>query len=151
MRELVFSCQCSVFSETDRGRRSVQDFHNLIVWQKSHAFVLHIYKLTKRFPDDERYGLTSQLRRAAASVPANLAEACGRGGRFEFARFVQIAMGSATEAEYHVLLAKDLGYLAGQDYDIVCSAVQEVKRMLASLLKTARGRQSDKQSPKTED
>ncbi|MCC7476480.1 MAG: four helix bundle protein [Pirellulales bacterium] len=120
----------------------MQDFHNLVVWQKSHAWVLTIYNLTKRFPDDERYGLTSQLRRAAASIPANLAEACGRGGQNEFGRFVQIAMGSASEAEYHVLLARDLGYLGTQDYDSVHPAIQEVKRMLASLLKRARGQQS---------
>jgi four helix bundle protein len=129
----------------------VQDFHKLIVWQKAHAWVLHIYKLTKRFPDDERFGVTSQLRRAAASIPANLAEACGRGGRHEFGRFVQIAMGSAAEAEYHVLLAKDLGYLGGKDYDAVAPAIQEVKRMLASLIKSARGRDSDDCSvPETE-
>ena len=125
----------------------VQDFHYLVVWQKAHAWVLRVYKLTKRFPDDERFGLTSQLRRAAASVPANLAEACGRGGKHEFSRFVQIAMGSATEAEYHILLAKDLGYLGGQDFDTVGAAVEEVKRMLASLLKTARGRNAGDRPP----
>ena len=119
----------------------MQDFHNLVVWQKAHAWVLNVYRLTKRFPDDERYGITSQLRRAAASIPANLAEACGRGGRKEFSRFVQIAMGSASEAEYHILLAKDLGYLAAHEYDLVCRSIQEVKRMLASLLKRARGQQ----------
>jgi four helix bundle protein len=85
-------------------------------------------------------------------VPANLAEACGRGGKLEFGRFVQIAMGSATEAEYHVLLAKDLGYLGVQDYDTVRPAIQEVKRMLASLLKKVRGNDSNDQSrfPQTE-
>jgi four helix bundle protein len=117
----------------------MQDFHKLVVWQKAHAWVLQVYRLTKRFPDDERFGLTSQLRRAAASIPANLAEACGRGGKLEFSRFVQIAMGSAAEAEYHVLLARDLGYLNREDYDSVGAAVVEIKRMLASLLKSARG------------
>jgi four helix bundle protein len=116
----------------------MQDFHKSVVWQKAHAWVLHIYKITQRFPDTERFGLTSQLRRAATSIPANIAEACGRGGKLEFSRFVQIAMGSATEAEYRVLLAKDLGYLRAQDYAIVGPAIEEVKRMLASLLKTAR-------------
>jgi len=118
----------------------MQDLHNLVVWQKAYVWVLHVYKLTKRFPDDERFGLTSHLRRAAASIPANLAEACGRGGKLEFSRFVQIAMGSATEAEYHVLLAKDLGYLKREDYDSIGAAVVEIKRMLASLLKSARSR-----------
>jgi len=116
----------------------MQDFRNLVVWQKAHSFTLQVYRVTKRFPDDERFGLTSQLRRAAASIPANMAEACGRRGRREFGRFVQIAMGSATETEYHVLLSKDLGYLAGADSDVVLRAIQEVKRMLASLLKTVR-------------
>jgi four helix bundle protein len=120
----------------------VQDFHKLVVWQKAHAWVLNVYKLTKRFPDDERYGITSQLRRAAASIPANLAEACGRGGQNEFGRFVQIAMGSASEAEYHTLLARDLGYLGRRDYDTLELTIQEMKRMLASLLKRSRGAQS---------
>jgi four helix bundle protein len=118
---------------------SIQDFHKLMVWEKAHTWVLKIYRLTKRFPDDDRFGLTSQLRRAAASIPANIAEACGRGGKLEFSRFIQIAMGSAAEAEYHVLLAKDLGYLKEADYDSVGAAVVEIKRMLASLLKSARG------------
>jgi four helix bundle protein len=73
----------------------MRDFHGLVVWQKAHALTLNVYRVTKRFPDDERFGLTSQLRRSAASVPANLAEGCGRGGEQEFARFVQIATGSA--------------------------------------------------------
>src|SRR6476659_3045873 len=103
----------------------MQDFHNLIVWQKAHAWVLSVYTLTKRFPADERFGLTSQLRRAAASIPANLAEACGRGGKSEFSRFVQIAMGSAAEAEYHVLLARDLGYFKVEDYNSIEAAVIE--------------------------
>jgi four helix bundle protein len=127
----------------------MQDFHNLVVWQKAHAWVLHVYKLTKQFPDDERFGLTSQLRRAAASIPANLAEACGRGGKLEFSRFVQIAMGSAAEAEYHVLLAKDLGYLKPEDYDAVGGAIVEVKRMLASLLKSARRQNTDQARSRT--
>lgn len=116
----------------------MQDFHKLVVWQKAHTWVLNVYKFTNRFPDTERFGLTSQLRRAAASIPANVAEGCGRGGRNEFSRFVQIAMGSASESEYHVLLAKDLGYLKPSDYESLRLGIQEVKRMLASLLKRAR-------------
>ena len=116
----------------------MQDSCKLVVWEKSHSFVLQVYRLTRQFPPDERFGLTSQLRRAAASIPANLAEACGRAGRQEFGRFAQIAMGSAAESEYHILLAKDLGYLGDGDYDIALRAIQEAKRMLASLLKTVR-------------
>jgi four helix bundle protein len=116
----------------------MRDFHGLLVWQKSHALALNIYRLTKRFPDDERFGLVSQLRRSAASVPANLAEGCGRGGEQEFARFVQIAMGSAAEVEYRVLLAKDLAYITDPDFHTVQNAVEEVKRMLAWLFRSAR-------------
>ena len=119
---------------------AVQDFHNLLVWQKSHACTLLVYKLTKSFPDDERFGLTSQLRRSVSSIPANLAEGCGRGSDQDFARFVQIAMGSAAEVEYHLLLAKDLDYIGADDFTKLTSTIQEVKRMLASLLKTVRGR-----------
>jgi four helix bundle protein len=116
----------------------VQDFKNLLVWQKAHACVLLVYQLTKRFPDDERFGLTSQLRRSSASIPANLAEGCGRGSDQDFARFVQIAMGSAAEVEYHLLLAKDLKCIDPEDSNKASAAIEEVKRMLASLLKTVR-------------
>jgi four helix bundle protein len=116
----------------------MRDFHGLIVWQKAHALTVKVYQLTKRFPDDERFGLTSQVRRSAASIGANLAEGCGRGGEQEFARFVQIAMGSASEVKYHLLLAKDLGFLAQVDFTSLTESVQEIKRMLASLQRAAR-------------
>jgi four helix bundle protein len=112
------------------------DFRNLMVWQKAHDWVLNVYKLTKRFPDDERFGLTSQLRRAAASISANLAEGCGRSGSVEFGRFVQIAMGSATEAEYHIVLATDLGFMERVESETTLRGIQEIK--LTSLLETAR-------------
>jgi four helix bundle protein len=102
-----------------------------------------VYRFTKRFPGDERFGLISQIRRSAASIPANLAEACGRGGSRDFGRFVQIALGSAAETEYHVLLSHDLGYLAESDSDVALNAIREVKRMLTSLLMTARKRGQD--------
>ncbi len=116
----------------------MQDFKNLLVWQKAHACVLLIYQLTKHFPDDERFGLTSQLRRSVVSIPANLAEGCGRGSDQDFARFVQIAMGSAAEVEYHLLLANDLKYIGLDESKSASTAIEEVKRMLASLLKTVR-------------
>ena len=116
----------------------MQDFKNLLVWQKAHNCVLTVYELTKRFPDDERFGLTSQLRRSVASIPANLAEGCGRGSDQDFARFVQIAMGSAAEVEYQLLLAKDLKYTGPDESKNASGAIEEVKRMLASLLKTIR-------------
>ena len=116
----------------------MRDFHGLVVWQKSHALTLDLYRLTKRFPDDERFGLVSQLRRCAASIPANLAEGCGRGSEQDLGRFVHMAMGSATEVEYHILLAKDLQYLSEEEFVTITASVQEVKRMLASLLRAVR-------------
>jgi four helix bundle protein len=112
----------------------MKNFRDLQVWQKSHALTLHIYESTKAFPDTERFGLTNQLRRAAASIPANLAEGCGRGSDADLRRFLQIAMGSASETEYHLLLAHDLGFLGEQTFEGLTSEVQEVKRMLAAFI-----------------
>jgi four helix bundle protein len=112
----------------------VQDFRNLKVWTKSHALALAVYKATRNFPREELFGLTSQLRRAAGSIPANVSEGCGRGGDPEFGRFLQLAMGSASELEYHLLLAHDLSYLGGEMFNQLTAAVIEVKRMLATLL-----------------
>ena len=112
----------------------MQDFRKLKVWQKAHGLTLAVYEATRRFPNDELYGLISQSRRCAASIPANIAEGCGRGGGREFARFLQIASGSASELEYHLLLAHNLNFLAQPAYDRLTSGVCEVKRMLASLI-----------------
>ena len=112
----------------------MKDFRDLKVWEKAHQLTLAVYKSTKRFPRDEVYGLTGQIRRACASIPANVAEGCGRGGDAELARFLQIAMGSASELEYHFLLAHDLGLLDDSVYDELTGEVTEVKRMLTSFL-----------------
>src|SRR5208283_2794684 len=106
----------------------MQDFKNLQVWQKSHALVLAVYKASRSFPKEELYSLTSQLRRAAASVPANISEGCGRGSDPEFGRFLQMAMGSASETEYHLLLAHDLHYLGDDPFRQLTADVVEVKR-----------------------
>jgi len=116
----------------------VQDFRNLQVWQKAHQLTLDVYRLTKRFPDDERFGLTSQLRRAASSVEANLAEGSARGGDADFARFVQIAVGSICETDCHLLLSKDLGYLGIEQYEPMAALAHDVRRMLIALLKSLR-------------
>jgi len=113
----------------------MKNFHDLLVWQKAHRLTLDIYTATQDFPREEQYGLTNQMRRAAASVPANLAEGCGRGGEVEFARFCQIAMGSACELEYDLLLARDLQFMAEEAYRPLVEQVIEVKRMLVSLLR----------------
>ena len=116
----------------------MKDFRQLKVWEKAHQLALAIYKATKGFPKEELYGLTSQIRRASMSIPTNIAEGCGRNTDAEFARFLQIAMGSASETEYQLLLSLDLGFLNKEQYDKLNPDVTEVKRMLASLLKTIR-------------
>lgn len=112
----------------------MRDFRQIQVWGKAHKFTLEIYKISARFPKEELYGLTSQLRRASASIPANIAEGFGRGGNVELARFLQIGMGSAYEVEYHILLARDLCFLNATVYDKLQEQIVEVKRMLAALL-----------------
>ena len=116
----------------------MKDFRQLKVWEKSHQLALAIYKVTAKFPKEELYGLTSQIRRASMSIPTNIAEGCGRNTDAEFARFLQIAMGSASETEYQLLLSHDLEFLTKAQYDQLNINVTEIKRMLASLLKTLR-------------
>jgi four helix bundle protein len=118
-----------------KRRSSMKDFRDLQVWQKAHRLTLAAYSSTSTFPREEMYGLTSQIRRCAASIAANIAEGCGKRGNPEFQRFLNIASGSASELEYHVLLARDLGLLNDSDYDKLDNAVVEVKRMLASLVR----------------
>ena len=116
----------------------MQDFRNLDVWKRSHELTLAVYRVTKSFPDDERFGLTSQLRRGTSSIPANLAEGCGRGSDADFGRFVQNAMGSASEVEYELLLAKDLQYFDASSYTPLNDEITGIKRMLTSLLRKLR-------------
>jgi four helix bundle protein len=110
----------------------VRDFRELKVWEKGHRLTLAVYKTTARFPLEELYGLTSQIRRSCASIPASIAEGCGRNGDAELARFLRIAMGSASELEYHLLLAHDLNLLGVSEYERLAKEVTEVKRMLTS-------------------
>ena len=112
----------------------MKDLRELKVWEKAHQLTLAVYRATIFFPKEELYGLTSQTRRAYASIPANVAEGCGRGSDAEFARFLQIAMGSASELEYHLLLARDLNLLNSSDHNQLANEVTEVKRMLTSLI-----------------
>jgi four helix bundle protein len=90
----------------------MQDYKKLKIWQKGHELTLLTYTVTKTFPKDELYGLTNQMRRAASSIPANIAEGCGRNSQAELGRFVTIAAGSAFELDYHAYLANDLNYLS---------------------------------------
>jgi len=112
----------------------MENFRNLKVWEKAHHLVLDVYASTHQFPKHESYGLTSQMRRAATSIPANIAEGCGRRSDAEMKRFLQIARGSADELEYHVLLAKDLGFIELERFKHLESGILEVQRMLASLV-----------------
>src|SRR5712692_7253653 len=113
----------------------MKDFRDLHVWHKAHLMTLDVYKVTNRFPKQEMYGLTSQIRRCAASVAANIAEGCGKRGNGEFQRYLNIAAGSASELEYHFLLARDLNLLDETTYRQLNGSVVEVKRMLASLIR----------------
>ena len=110
------------------------DYRNLKVWERAHRLTLEVYSATQSFPKDELFGLTSQLRRAAASVPANIAEGCGRNGDAELARFLTIAMGSANELDYHLLLAHDLGYLPSARYEDLATEAQGVAKVLATFV-----------------
>ena len=108
----------------------MRDFKKMQVWEKAHQFVLRVYQITASFPKEEMYGLTSQIRRAAVSIPANIAEGAGRETQAELAHFLYIAAGSAAELDYHLLLARDLGYVGASDYPDLEKCITEIKRML---------------------
>ena len=110
----------------------MEDFKDLRVWGKAHDLTLKIYQATRCFPKEELYGLTSQMRRSAVSIGANIAEGCGRRSDGEMGRFLQIARGSANELEYHLLLAKDLELLQAAEFEDMQARVHEIQRMLAS-------------------
>lgn len=112
----------------------MQDFRNLEVWKRAHRLTLEAYRITEGFPRAEMFGLCSQIRRAASSIPTNLAEGCGR-TQAEFARFVQIALGSACELEYELLLVRDLRLITVDVYASTNEQMSDVKRMLQALLR----------------
>lgn len=116
----------------------MRDYRGLQVWQKAHELTLNVYAMTQDFPVEERYGLTSQLRRAVSSIPSNIAEGCGRSSDTDFARCCQIAMGSACEVNYQLLLARDLLYVSDSDYARLDAAINEVQRMLTALMSRLR-------------
>lgn len=114
----------------------MRNYRDLEVWEKAHKFTLLLYQKSRSFPKEEFYGLTSQLRRSAMSIGANLAEGCGRQTTPELARFVRIAMGSASELDYHLLLAHDFGYLQSDEHKDFSHELTRIRKMLASLLAT---------------
>jgi len=111
----------------------MKDFHKLNVWERAHKLTLKIYTITQGFPKAELYGLVSQIRRSSASIPTNLAEGCGRNSKAETIQFFNIAIGSASELEYQLLLAHDLNYLEEKTYLDLSGELIEVRRMLYGL------------------
>jgi four helix bundle protein len=114
----------------------MRNYRDLQVWGKAHNLTLELYRISRQFPQEETYGVTSQLRRAAVSIGANLAEGCGRRTSTELARFVRIAMGSASELDYHLLLCRDLGFIIGDDFTSSAAKLTEVRKMLTSFLQS---------------
>jgi four helix bundle protein len=110
----------------------MQNFKELVVWQKGHGFTLKIYEITKEYPREEIFSLTTQIRRSAYSIPANIAEGCGRSTQKELANFLQISLGSANECEYFLLLSKDLKYLSEEQF---CEMEREINLIKAMLIK----------------
>jgi four helix bundle protein len=116
------------------------DFEGLKVWQAAHALVLDAYRLSAAFPREEQFGLTAQVRRAAVSVAANIAESNGRNHGLDQARFLQIAKGSAKEVRSHLLIARDLGFLPLVEQQRADARLSDIERMLSSLLRYHKGR-----------
>jgi len=120
----------------------VGDFARLKVWQSAHSFALYAYRFTATFPLDERFGLTTQIRRAAVSIGANIAESCGRSHDADQDRFLQMAKGSAKELRSHLMIARDLGFLPAPEQHSADHQLEEIERMLTSLLRNARQKSS---------
>jgi four helix bundle protein len=116
----------------------VQDYKELIVWQKAHIFVISIYKSLLLFPKEEAFNLVSQLKRASTSIPTNIAEGAGRFTQKDFASYLQIALSSSHEVEYLILLSKDLGFINLELYTVHSQHINEIKAMLISLIKKVR-------------
>jgi four helix bundle protein len=112
----------------------MRNYRDLEVWKPSHKLTLELYAASRKFPKDEMFGLTSQMRRAAISVGANLAEGCGRRTTPEFARFIRIAMGSASERDYHLLLCRDFEFVSNEFYERASKELIRVRKMLSALL-----------------
>ena len=113
----------------------MKSFRELQVWRKAHELTLAVYGATRVFPREELFGLTSQMRRSAASIAANIAEGCGRRSDGEMTRFLQIARGSAAELEYHVLLSRDLHFIREQEFRNLSHSADELQRMLTALMR----------------
>ena len=111
------------------------DYRSLKAWQHAHELALEVYRVTSRYPKHEVYALTSQTRRSAASIPTNLAEGAGRNSQRELARFARISLGSGSELDYQLLLARDLGYLSEDEHAALAEKVDHLRRMLANFIR----------------
>ena len=114
----------------------MSDYKKLKVWENAHKFTIDIYKVTKEFPEDEKYGLISQIRRSVSSIPTNIVEGCGQLDNGNLIRFLGIAKGSAFETEYQLLLSKDLGYINANEFNILTEKIKSIIRMLNNLIKS---------------
>jgi len=124
----------------------VQDYEQLKVWERAHLLAVETYAITRSFPPEERFGLVSQMRRCAVSIPSNIAEGAGRSSRADFGRFLNIALGSASELHYQLRLSRDLRYTGESDHGKLSDETEAIKRMLTSLLarlRSADGRTDD--------
>jgi four helix bundle protein len=111
----------------------MQDFTQLKVWEKAHSFTINLYKITKDFPSEERFGLINQIRRASVSIESNISEGCGRDGDKEFSHFLNIAQGSAYEVKCQILIARDLKYLDLNKSQLLTDKIDEISRMINAL------------------
>ena len=124
----------------------MSDYKKLKVWEDAHKFTVDIYYITQKFPNNEKYGLTSQIRRSSSSIPTNIVEGCGQLDNGNLIRFLGIAKGSAFEIEYQLLLAKDLNYITNEEYKLLLAKIQSIIRRLTNLIKSLK---SKNQKPKT--
>jgi four helix bundle protein len=120
----------------------MQDYRKLVVWEKSHTFVLELYRLTGDYPKEETYALVQQIRRTASSIPMNIAEGCGRYTDSDLAHFLNMALGSSNEVCYQILLSKDLGYISADKYDEVNKTLHEIQAMLIALINKIRNKKA---------
>lgn len=128
---------------------TVNSYRDLLVWQRAMDLVETCYRIVSKFPTDELYGLSSQLKRAAVSIPANIAEGHGRDGLGEYIHFLGVAQGSLRETETHLLLAGRLGFVSKETLDDALRRSDELSRMLGSLIRSLKGRRERNLRPKT--
>src|SRR5476651_1066193 len=116
----------------------MQNFKDLLLWKEAHQFALEVYEATKKFPKEEIFGITSQIRRAAVSIPCNIAEGCGRYTSKDFANFLQIALGSTNETDYLILLARDLNHLTEKQFIVLQEKINKIRAMNINLIEKVR-------------